>query len=489
LAKVAPAHKISSDILNDLKKTKIIATLGPACDNPKTILALIQHGVNIFRINCSHTDEAGIRRLVRMVRSVAKKVDLPVGVLVDLQGPKIRVGEFLDREMKLMRGSTVTLKVTKDKSDGSFIPVQYEGFYDDVENGGRILLDDGKIGLEVLLKAHGVIKARVINGGTLLNKKGINLPDSTITADPITKTDLENLQTGLEEGADFVALSFVSKAEEILEMKSIIKKQGKLTAVVAKIERHEAVKNMDSIIEVSDAVMIARGDLGVELPLSTVPVIQRKIIHKCHKMAKPVIVATQMMESMISNPRPSRSDVSDVSGAVHAYADALMLSGETSTGSYPVECVTEMRSTALEMENYQTSGSTIRQWEMRKVVPDQAEAIAKAGVSLGELLNVKGIVVVTKSGFMVKQMAALHPTLPVYAFTPHEMTMRQLAMVRGVFPFCLKFKKEFTFSLPAMMKHLKQKGFLRKNDKVVIVAGVKAGNVDGTNTVRVETVV
>lgn len=478
----------TSDSLNDLKQTKIIATLGPACDNPKMINSLVHHGVNIFRINCSHTDEAGIRRMIRMVRSVAKKNDLPIGVLVDLQGPKIRVGEFSDRELKLLRGSTVTMKVTKDKSDGSYIPVQYEGFYDDVENGGRVLLDDGKIGLEVISKAHGVIKAKVINGGVLLNKKGINLPDSTITADPITKADLENMQTGLDEEVDFVALSFVSKAEEILHLKSIIKKQSKLTAVVAKIERHEAVKNMDSIIEVSDAVMIARGDLGVELPLSTVPVIQRRIIHTCHKMAKPVIVATQMMESMISNPRPSRADVSDVSGAVHAYADALMLSGETSTGSYPVECVTEMRSTALEMENYQTSKSATRQWEIKKIVPDQAEAIAKAGVSLGELLNVKGIVVVTKSGFMVKQMAALHPTLPVYAFTPHEMTMRQLSMVRGVHPFCLKFKKEFTFSLPAMLKHLKQKGFLRKSDRVVIVAGVKAGNVDGTNTVRVETV-
>ncbi|MBI3580692.1 MAG: pyruvate kinase [Nitrospinae bacterium] len=471
-----------------MKKTKIIATLGPASDNPKTIRRLVERGADIFRINSSHTDGPGIRRLVRMVRSVAKKMALPIGVLVDLQGPKIRVGEFAGGEMRMAGEHSVTLKVTKKPSDGSFIPVQYEGFYDDVVVGGRILLDDGKIGLEVVSKNRGVVKARVINGGVLLNKKGINLPDSSITAPPITETDLENLQTGLEEGVDFVALSFVSKAEDILQIKSVIKKNEKLTWVVAKIERHEAVKNLDSIVDASDAVMIARGDLGVELPLSTVPVIQIKIIHKCHEKAKPVIVATQMMESMISNPRPSRSDVSDVSGAVHAYADALMLSGETSTGAYPVECVAEMSSISLEMENYQSSQTAVRYWEMRRRVPDQAEAIAKAGVSLGELLNVKGIVVVTKSGFMVKQMCTLHPTLPVYAFTPHEITMRQLAIVRGVFPFCLKFKKEFSFSLPAMLRHLKQQGFLKKGDRVVIVAGVKAGNLDGTNTVRVETV-
>lgn len=471
-----------------LKKTKIIATLGPASDNPRIIRRLVEEGANIFRINSSHTDVPGVRRLVRMVRNVAKKMALPIGVLMDLQGPKIRVGEFADGEMKIVSGHSVTLKVAKEPSDGSFIPVQYEGFYDDVAVGGRILLDDGKIGLEVVSKNRGVVRARVVNGGVLLNKKGINLPDSTITAQPITESDLEYLQTGIEEGVDFVALSFVSRAEDLLEIKSVIKKNDKLTWVVAKIERHEAVKNLDSIVEASDAVMIARGDLGVELPIWTVPVIQFRIIQKCHEKAKPVIVATQMMESMISNPRPSRSDVSDVSGGVASYADALMLSGETSTGAYPVECVAEMRNAAMEMESYQGSQLGFRYWEMKRRVPDQAEAIAKAGVSLAELLNVRGIVVVTKSGFMVKQMSALHPTLPVFAFSPHEMTMRQLTMVRGVLPFRLKFKKEFSFSVPAMLRHLKQRGFLKKGDRVVIVAGVKAGNVGGTNTVRVETV-
>ncbi|MBI3794668.1 MAG: pyruvate kinase [Nitrospinae bacterium] len=471
-----------------LKKTKIICTLGPACDNPRTIRGLIEQGANIFRINCSHTDEAGIRRLVRMVRKVAKNLASPIGVMIDLQGPKIRVGEFYDQTMKLVRGEIVSMKVTKEMSDGSFIPVQYEGFYDDVGHDGRILLDDGKICMEVVSKKNGVVKARVVFGGVLSNKKGINLPDSTITAAPTTKKDLEYLKVGLDEGVDFVAMSFVSKAEEVLEMKSVIARHDHTTAVVAKIERHEAVKNLESIVEVSDAVMIARGDLGVEMPLSMVPVIQRKIIHACHHMAKPVIVATQMMESMISNPRPSRADVSDVSGAVHAYADALMLSGETSTGSFPTECVAEMRKTALEMENYQKAQAKTRYWEMGKRIPEQSEAIAKAGVSLAELLNLKGIVVVTKSGWMVKQMAALHPVLPIYAFTPHEVSMRQLALVRGVFPFCLKFKKEFSYNIPEMLRECKKRGFLTKGDRVVVVAGVKAGNVDGTNTVRVETV-
>jgi len=470
-----------------MKKTKIVATLGPASEKPEMLRKLIEAGVNIFRVNCSHASGAEIGRHVRSVRAASKRLGKPIAVMLDLQGPKIRVGEFIGGRLELKTGQTIALKVTREKSDGAFIPVQYAGFYKDIKNTGRILLDDGKMELSILSKKNGTVLTRVVNGGVLQDKKGINLPDGSISAAPITTKDLRDLKTGIEAGVDYVALSFVREGEDIRKLKRLIAQSSRHIEVVAKIERHEAIENLDGILEATDAVMVARGDLGMEIPLSKVPVIQSEIIRRCVELAKPVIVATQMMESMVSNPRPSRAEVSDVSSAVQSYADALMLSVETSKGGYPVECVRAMAMAAVEMENHQSARRGGRLWEMGKD-PSYAveQAVARAGVGLAELLDARGIIVVTQHGYMPKRIAALHPLSPVFAFTSHIETMRKLALVRGVSPFHMNPKDADTKNLSVIFGELKKRGHLKTGDRVVVV--VSTGGASGTNKVRVETV-
>lgn len=472
-----------------MKRTKIIATLGPASENPATITRLVEAGVNFFRINSSHASPEDITRQIRLIRRVTKKSVYPVGILLDLGGPKIRVGVFSDGSLQLKEGARITMKVTEAVSDGSFIPVKYKGFYHDVAPGGRVLLDDGKLEVVVRAKNRGVVTAEVKAGGLLKNKKGINLPDSSISEDPITEKDLRDLATGLKEGVEYVALSFVREADDVKRLKAIIRKTSAATDVVAKIERHEAVRNLDSIIDATDAVMIARGDLGVEVPLEQVPIIQWRIMYKCEEAAKPVIVATQMMESMLDSPRPSRADISDVSGAARSYADALMLSGETAVGKYPVESVRAMASATSEVEVYQREANTVRTWQInRENTPELSHAIARAGVSLGEIMHAAGLVVVTESGYMVKRVSSLRPGLPIFAFSRHPGTMRRLTLVRGTLPFCIKFKKELAESLPEMFDLLKTRGLVKAGDQLVVIAGMRTGGPSEPNVVRMETV-
>lgn len=472
-----------------MKKTKIVATLGPSSDGPAAVKRLITAGVNVFRINASHASPEEIRRQIRNIRKGSAAARYHAAVLLDLGGPKIRAGEFDTGEMTLRDGKEVILKVTRAASDGSFIPVQYEGFYGDVAKGNRVLLDDGKMALVVTDKKGGIVRATVLNGGLLKNKKGINLPEASISADPVTAKDLRDLKTGMAEGVEYVALSFVREAADVLRIKKLIARAGSHAEVVAKIERHEAVRNIDAIIDVTGAIMVARGDLGVEMPLVQVPVIQRDIIHKCCAAGKPVIVATQMMESMLNSPRPTRADISDVSGAVHSYADALMLSGETAVGRYPEECVRVMAGAAIEMERYQHDKATTRSWDIsRENVIAVNHAIARTAVSLADILDAAGIVVVTDSGYMVKQIAVLHPNTSIFAFTRYEYTLRKLALVRGAVPFLQKFGKEIAHSLPGMLAQLKRRGLVKQGDRVVLVSGMRMDGPTAPNMVRVETV-
>lgn len=475
--------------MHTMKNTKIVATLGPASDGPAAVKRLIAAGANVFRINSSHASPEEIRRQIRNVRKGSKATSYHAAVLLDLGGPKIRVGEFDSGEMDLRDGKDVLLKVTGAVSDGSFIPVQYEGFYHDVAKGNRVLLDDGKMALQVIEKKGGIVHAKVLNGGILKNKKGINLPEASISADPIAEKDLRDLKAGLAEGVDYVALSFVREADDVLRLKKLIANAGSHAEVVAKIERHEAVRNIDAIIDASGAIMVARGDLGVEMPLVQVPVIQRDIIHKCCAAGKPVIVATQMMESMLNSPRPTRADISDVSGAVHSYADALMLSGETTVGHYPEECVRVMAGAAIEMERYQHDKARTRSWDIsRETVTEVNHAVARAAVSLADILDASGIMVVTDSGYMVKQIAVLHPNTPIFAFTRYDYTLRKLALVRGAVPFLQKFGNEIAQSLPGMLAQLKRRGLVEKGNRLVLVSGMRMDGPTAPNMVRVETV-
>jgi len=456
-----------------IKKTKILITIGPSSDSPSTIEKLIKAGTNMFRINCSHAGTKDIGRLTKLIRGISKKLNLPVAVVLDLQGPKMRVGEFEYGSYELIKGRKVTLVVTTDKSDGSFIPVQYLNFYKDVSVGDRVLLDDGNFAMKVLSKTSKGVTARVIDGGTLKNKKGINLPDTLVSANPLTKKDLNDLKYGLSAKVDFVAISFVRSAKEIRHLKKLIAKKSSHTDVIAKIERHEAVTDIEAIVNETDAIMIARGDLGVELPAEKVPVIQLKIVQLCHYLSKPVIIATQMLESMINNPRPTRAELSDVGNSVRFYVDAMMLSAETASGKHPVEAVTQMSNTAIEMEKYQLSFHKVMPWEWRnEKSPPKGRALAYSACRLSELLNAKAIIVISESGFTVKQVASSHPNTPIYAFTQHPETMQKLSIVRNVTPYCYSFKGDLTKNIGGIIDLLKEKKAVKKGDPIIITGGL-----------------
>ena len=472
-----------------MKKTKVIATLGPASDNPATIRKMVLAGADLFRINGSHTAREKIGDITRRVNKIAKELGKPVGVMLDLQGPKIRVGEFSSGSMLLKKGAKVVLETTTKKGDGTFIPVQYTNFHNDVEPGCRVLLDDGNLSLKVISKKGKRVVAKVLHGGILKDKKGINLPEVSVSAEPITKKDYGDLQAGLEAGVDFIALSFVRCGDDIAKLRKKIKRTSSTVEIIAKIERHEAVANIAEIISEADGIMIARGDLGVELPASKVPVIQLDILQRCFYLSKPVIVATQMMESMINNRRPTRAEVSDVANSVRAYADAVMLSAETATGKYPVEAIAQMADTALEMERFQHSNHRIPPWEWRReALPPTDRAIAYSACRLAELLSANAIIAISESGHIVKRVASPHPNVPIYAFTRHASTMRKLSLIRAVTAFHLEFEEGFYKSLTEMFKILKKQRLLKVGDRVVITSGIRMGVKGSTNLVVVEEV-
>lgn len=470
-----------------MKKTKIIATLGPACDNLQTMRSQIRAGVDVFRINSSHASLDDIGRLTKMVHSVSKSCGKPVAVILDLQGPKIRIGEFIGGGVELNRGDIVTLRVSSRKSDGSFIPVAYRRFHEDISVDSRILLDDGNIALEATGKKGKEITARVIHGGRLKDRKGINLPDASISADPVTARDIKYLHAGIEADVDFVALSFVKSGSEIRRVKKIIRLGKSHAEVIAKIERHEAVQNMDEIIKETDGVMIARGDLGVELPAAKVPVIQDEFLRRCHYAAKPVIIATQMMESMIKAPRPTRAEVSDVATSVRGFADAVMLSAETATGKHPVETVCQMKLAAVEMEKFVHSHYSIPPWDWKpEDSPPTDRAIAHVACKLSELLGANAIAAITLTGWTVKKVASSHPGANIFAFTPTEGVLRKLSLLRGVTPLRLKLKNDVTGNRPSIFSMLKRKKYIRPGDKLILVSSTNPGVANSTNLVSVE---
>jgi pyruvate kinase len=416
-------------------------------------------------------------------------METPVAVLLDLQGPKMRIGEFKSGNMQLKRNSKVSLKVTDSKSDGSFIPIQYGNFMKDVRLGDRVLLDDGNFALKIIEKKPGQVKVRVINGGTLTNKKGINLPDSLVTANPITKKDIDDLKAGISAGVDFVAISFVRCAADIRLLRKIIAKTAPHIEIIAKIERHDAVNDIEAIVAEADAVMVARGDLGVELPAEQVPVIKLKIMQLCHHMSKPVIIATQMLESMIVNPRPTRAEVSDVGSSVRFYVDAMMLSAETASGKHPVESVVQMSKTAIAMENYQCSFHRIMPWEWRwEKPPPRERALAYSACRLSELLSAKAIIVISETGFTPKRVASPHPNVPIFAFTPSDETVRKLTLVRNVTPFKFSFKNDMVKNIDGIFRLLKKKKLLKKGDRIVLTSGLVMGVKGSTKLIMVEDV-
>ena len=465
--------------------TKIICTIGPSSSQPRMLEDLIRSGMDVARLNFSHGSHPQHGRVISDIREVSRRLAKPVAILQDLSGPKIRTGEIAGGRLELVSGSIVTMEARSVPSDPAMIPVSYGGLPRDVRPGDPILLADGAMELEVVEATDLHIQCRVIIGGILGSRKGINLPTRSIAAPGLTGKDREDLGFGITQGVDYVALSFVRDASDIGEARKFMGEHGASIPVIAKIEKHEALGNIDQIISEADGIMVARGDLGVEIPLERVPQVQKMLIRKCNDAGKPVITATQMLLSMVDSPRPTRAEVADVANAVLDGTDAVMLSEESAIGKHPVEVVRTMARIALEAEA--SSGQGPRTHRHGSDVPEveAQRAVADAACDLAEALGAVCIVAPTQTGGTARLVSRNRPRRPVLAPTPLEDTYRRLALVWGVVPILTPAAKDTDEIIDHALSHALESGLAKRGDRVVITAGVPFGVPGTTNLVRV----
>ncbi len=449
------------------RKTKIVATVGPVSSSAEMIRKLMLAGVDIFRLNFSHGENVQKLKLIGIIRAVSEKLNRQVGILGDLQGPKIRTGKMAGDGMHLVKGQEVVITTDNVLGCDGIIPTIYRSLPHDVHPGSRILLDDGLLELKVVALDGERVRCVVVAGGLLKNNKGINLPGVCVSAPCLTEKDLVDLDFALEAGVDFIALSFVRTAEDIQEIKRIITAKGKDTPVVAKIEKPEALRNFKKILEATDAVMVARGDLGVEIDPEKVPIYQKKIIQACNKAGKPVITATQMLDSMIRNPRPTRAETSDVANAIIDGTDAIMLSAETASGDFPIESVKTMVSIAKDVENTDFLTGAVAYRSVTTV----AQAVAESSCRTAVTLKAKAIAVFTRSGSTAEIISAFRPTTPIIAFTASLKVRRRLSIYWGVQSTEVGTMENTDQQIYEVEKKLLASGF-RNGDQVVITMGL-----------------
>ena len=453
-------------------KTKIVATIGPASAAPEVLRSMMQSGMDVCRLNFSHGNYAFYEELIRNIRTVSAELGLNTAILADLQGPKMRVGEMADGPIMLEEGAELIITTEPIKGRPGMVSTSYTQFPQDVKKGELVLLDDGKLRLEVVsTDGKTTVTTRVLNGGPLSANKGLNLPNTKISLPCLTDKDRQDLDFALEHDVDWVGLSFVRNARDIIELKGIIHQREKHARVVAKIEKPEALSDIDEIIRESDALMVARGDLGVEIPMEQVPLVQKDIIKRCLAHHRPVIVATQMMESMITNITPTRAEVNDVANAVLDHADAVMLSAETSVGRYPVEVVKAMNKILLEMEK----SDTMYNVEESKLEDNDrmvTDAICKASVRMAAAIDIKAIVTMTHSGYTAFKISSMRPKAHIFAFTSNQRILNMLNLVWGVRAHYYD-KTVSTDHTIADIKHiLRSRKFVEKGDLVVNVASM-----------------
>jgi pyruvate kinase len=460
---------------------KIVATLGPASQDEKTIEELARAGADVFRINMSHASHELLAQTVQRIRNVEKTLKHAIGILVDLQGPKLRVGTFAGGSVQLAAGDVITLDSSPEAGTRSRVYLPHPEILEAVSVGDRLLLDDGKIQLKATKVGHGAIETVVIYGGKLSDKKGVSLPDTLLPVGALTEKDSADLLAALANDADWIALSFVQRPEDIIDVRKVV--QGR-AGVMAKIEKPQAVERLEEIIKLCDAFMIARGDLGVELPLETVPGLQKRMIRIARRYGKPVVVATQMLESMITSPVPTRAEVSDVSIAVFEGADAIMLSAESASGQYPVEAVAMMNKVAIAVEGDTNYRSIIRA-QATDPEATAADAISAATRQVAETLDLAAIVTYTSSGSTGIRAARERPSKPIIALSPNLRTTRRLSVVWGIH--C--FQTEDAISLEDMVDRAcviaYQEGFARPGDRIAITAGIPLGTPGATNMLRI----
>ncbi len=462
-------------------RTKIVCTIGPASRTTDMLRELVLAGMDVARINFSHGDQAQHAETIERIRAVAAEVHRPVAILADLQGPKLRVGQMENKGVLLEAGEEVVLTTRPIVGHRGEVPVQYHDLPRTVEPGDRILIDDGLLELEVSSTTGEDIVCRVITGGLLQSNKGMNLPRASCSIPAITDKDRDDLRFALEHQADWIALSFVRQADEVLQLKEMIREQsafGRPVPVIAKIEKPEAVENIDSIIAAVDGIMVARGDLGVETAPEMVPMVQKMIIAHCNAVGKPVITATQMLDSMIRNPRPTRAEASDVANAILDGTDAIMLSGETAVGKYPLLAVQTMVRIAQEAERsrWDTAGRPPRECGPVSVV---AEAVSHASCETARDLSAAAIITPTVSGYTARVIARYRPACPIVAVTPSPVVQRQLVLYWGVYPLLAKRTANTDEMIARAVQAAQDHGFAHEGDVVVITAGA-AGSVPGT---------
>ncbi len=469
------------------RRTKIVSTLGPASDGEGQLSALIDAGVNVFRLNFSHGDHQDKLALIERIRKVAAEKASNVAILGDLQGPKIRTGLMKGGFMELVNGTEVVVTTSTVAGEGTTIPTIYENLPTDVKAGDRILLDDGLMDLVVLGTDGQDVKCRVVTGGKLKDRKGINLPGVKVSAPAMTEKDLEDLEFCIAQKVDFIALSFVRKAADVQHLKDILAAKKFAPMIVSKIEKPEAVDAFDEILEVTDAVMVARGDLGVEISPEKVPLIQKMIIQKCNAAGKPVITATQMLESMISNPRPTRAEVSDVANAILDGTDAIMLSGETAAGKYPVEAVQVMDHVARDVENSEEYLG--RSAPLSSASADLTEAIGQGACQIAECVDARAIFAFTQTGSTAALVSKYRPNRPIYAMTPNAAVKRRMALYSGVRAICVENQEATEQQIVAVEKAALQAEVVQSGDVTVITMGSPVVEAGSTNLVKVHTVI
>ena len=471
-------------------KTKIVCTLGPASNTPQTIGGLIKAGMDVARLNFSHGTYSEHVRTLRLIRAAAKAAREPVCIIQDLQGPKIRIGELKTASVELKTGSTVTITTRPLAGDAETLSTTYHHLAKDVRKGDRILLDDGKLELKVLSSGAHDVLLRVITGGVLTAHKGINLPGIAVSVPSMTEKDKEDLEFGFKHDFDYVALSFVRRAHDIAALRDFIIEngpKGRKIPIIAKIEKAEAIQNMDNILKETDAVMVARGDLGVELPAEDVPLLQKMIVRKCNELGKPVIIATQMLESMIKSPTPTRAEASDVANAVLDGADAVMLSGETSVGKYPIQAVEVMDRIIRKTEDQSVDHKGFDpEW-----IPSMHEydPLCRSACILADQLKASTIVALTHSGATAGHVAKFRPSSHIIAVTDREKIMRRLNLVWGIRGLIVEnLKKDTDATFKKIQAQLVAEGYVVRGEMIVMLAGIPLFEGHPTNVIKVDKV-
>ena len=455
-----------------MRKTKIVCTIGPASESEEVLEKLINAGMNVTRINFSHGDYEEQRYRIDNIKNVRERLGKPVALMLDTKGPEIRIGKFENGEVFLKEGQLFSLIYEDMLGDETKVPVTYKNLSNEIDIGTTILINDGLIECKVEELNGMDVVCRVINGGKLTDRKSINIPNSKINLPSLTEKDIADIEFGAQNGFDYIAASFIRKPQDVLDIKEILKKVGgENIKVISKIENREGVDNFDKILEVTDGIMVARGDLGVEIPMEEVPILQKQFIKKCYNAGKPVITATQMLESMMNNPRPTRAEVSDVANAIFDMSSAIMLSGETASGKYPVECVKTMDKIATTIEN---SIQYWRRFKTRETDFTNTNYEFNINHSVCETamnMNAVAIFAYTETGNTARMLSSFAPNCPIYAVTTNIETYRQLALSWGICPILLEKREDINEIVSEAVIRVKESGELRDGDDIVIAGG------------------